>query len=254
MQDFYSFSPLLKPETRHIYPVFIPFVGCRKRCVFCAQTLQTGRQAPASEQIEADLRNYLRAVGPSVSPDSELAFFGGTFTLLPQNLQRRLLELGGAVKSGGAELGEVCKGRFTALRCSTRPDAVSSVQLALLREYGVKTIELGVQSFDERSLRASDRGYAGENAFDACARVIKEGFELVVQLMPGMPGQSADAFRKDIERVVGLGPRAVRLYPCVVIEGTELARRWRAEEYRPWNLERTVDELSFALLRLNLAG
>lgn len=250
MQDFYSLIPLLKPERRRIIPFFIPFAGCRKRCIFCAQTLQTGQPCVTDtekelKQAEARLQKSLEALTPD-GKQEEIAFFGGTFTLLPPAWQRRFLALGRAY-AGFA-------GRNSLLRCSTRPDAVSPAQLALLREYGLKTIELGIQSFDADALAESNRGYAPQEADAACERVIRTGFDLVIQLLPGMPGQSSAAFRQDIRRVLAIRPRAVRLYPCLVIAGTELEGVWQSGKYQPWSLEQTVDLLADALLTLNRAG
>lgn len=245
MQDFYSLTPLLKPESKHIYPIFIPFAGCKKRCAFCAQTLQTGQQEAELEQIEKRLKTSLGADCATRQKKQELAFFGGTFTLMPEYWQKRFLELG-KVSNAAHQLHQ--------LRCSTRPDAVSHSQLSLLREYGLKTIELGIQSYDSCSLQASGRGYTGQTAFEACSRVSENGFNLVIQLMPGMPGQTIEAFRKDIELVLELKPQAVRLYPCLVIAETELAKLWQSGSYQPWSIEQTISELAAALLKLNLAG
>ncbi len=136
------------------------------------------------------------------------------------------------------------------VRCSTRPDCVNEETLNLLKNYKMDMVELGIQSFDDYSLSDSKRGYTGEQALAAAVRVKKAGLELVIQQMPGLPGSSASAFLKDIEITAGLEPAAVRLYPCLVMQNTVLARLWSEKRFQPWSLKKTYKLVSLALLRL----
>jgi histone acetyltransferase (RNA polymerase elongator complex component) len=175
----------------------------------------------------------------------ELAFYGGTFTALPAPWPQRFLELAQPY---------LLAGRLARVRCSTRPDAVSAPLLAELKGLGLSLVELGVQSFDASALAASRRGYDGATALRGCAAVRAAGLSLGVQLMPGLPGQSAEAFDADVAQTAELAPELARLYPCLVLAGTELADRWRAGAYAPWTLDAAVDALARALLRLWDAG
>lgn len=226
-----------------VLPVFLPFAGCPQRCIFCDQPGQTGTPAEPLDVIHARLAARLAATAHS--PPQELAFYGGTFTALPEPWPRRFLELAGP---------HLASGRLARVRCSTRPDALSAAQLAELKGLGLSLVELGVQSFDDAALSASRRGYDGAAAQAGCELVREVGLGLGVQLLPGLPGQSVAAFRADIARVAQLRPELARLYPCLVLEGTELAAQWRAGAYAPWELDRAVDELAQALLALWAAG
>lgn len=231
-----------RPVEKHsILPVFLPFQGCRHRCIYCAQDLQTGRGRPGLEAILNDFRNSLKGKGPW----DEAAFFGGTFTALDDSWQDRFL--GEAARARE-------KGIIRGVRCSTRPDRVGPETLARLKNRGMDTVELGVQSFRDRALNASGRGYSGEEARAACRRVPHHGLDLVIQLLPGLPGQDEAGFLDDVETAADLDPHGVRLYPCLVIEGSPLARRWREGGYRPWELNRTVDILAKATARFWRAG
>ncbi len=223
-----------------VLPVFIPFAGCPGRCVYCAQHLQT-RQAPVEHfvQIKDNLDATLRLAGEAGHRDAELAFYGGTFTLLPEARQEELLT---AVHSWQE------RGIIKNLRCSTRPDAVPNETLRRLKALGMTCIELGVQSFDATVLTASKRGYGGAEAHEACLRVRAHGFALGVQLLPGLPGMDEAAFKADAARCLELAPDFVRLYPCLVLRDTPLAADWRGGLFQPWELELTVRLMAEAIL------
>lgn len=247
--DFAHPDPLTNTNGPHPRPVFLPFAGCPHRCVFCGQTLQTGRRARSLEHIHAELRRDLEAARQRSDSPFELAFYGGTFTALPDSpagpWPERFLALAAEYRRRGV---------VARVRCSTRPDRTDPALLARLRDLGLDMVELGVQSFDDRALAASGRGYDGDAARRGCDNVRAAGLALGVQLMPGLPGDRPGVFREDIDRVLGLRPDALRLYPCLVIAGTPLAATWRAGRFRPWSLERARAELAPALARLWRAG
>lgn len=226
------------PRSR-VLPVFLPYQGCPGRCLFCAQHLQTGRGPADLEHVLAGTVETLAALERS-GGRAEVGFFGGTFTLLPGSWPERFL-------SAAAPFRE--RGVVTGLRCSTRPDAVDPERLAGLKGLGLTTVELGVQSFEDAALAASGRGYGRDQALAGCAAVRGAGLDLVVQLMPGLPGGDPGHLDRDAEAALGCAPGAVRLYPCLVLEGTALAGMWRAGAYRPWGLPETVERLARAVAR-----
>lgn len=272
MRQTFSFPPpdALRQRLR-IFPVFLPFSGCPQRCVFCAQDIQTGR-APDSvtrcleraedalERLEerAALPQSVRDAAPFWSQSArdaapagplELAFYGGTFTALPERDFAACLDFAARWRS---------RGLIGGLRCSTRPDAVGPEVLARLAQAGFACIELGIQSFSDKALAASRRGYDGETARRACALIsgmaAESGMALGIQLLPGMPGHSLADAREDVRQSIRLGAAFVRLYPCLVLESTALADLWRKGEYAPWDLEPTVDFLAGACRDFQAAG
>jgi histone acetyltransferase (RNA polymerase elongator complex component) len=140
------------------------------------------------------------------------------------------------------------RGQATAIRCSTRPDAVDSNILDFLQDNGVSMVELGVQSFSDAALAASRRGYDGRAARLGCSLVTQSGLELGIQLMPGMPGLTKDDALQDARTAVSLHPSGMRLYPCLVLRATALEHLWRNGEYHPWSFEETVGVLADACL------
>lgn len=226
--------PAVKRASR-IFPIFLPYAGCPGRCVFCAQDRQTGLGPRPAEAALREAAAVLERRAARGLPASELAFYGGTFTALPPEQLSACLDFARRCRARGISAG---------MRCSTRPDRVSPALLDRLREAGCGCVELGVQSFDRTALERSRRGYDGAAARAGCRAVRAAGLRLGVQLMPGMPGSTPRAFLEDVRQALELGADCLRFYPCLVLEGTELARLWRQGAYRPWSSALTLATLA----------
>jgi histone acetyltransferase (RNA polymerase elongator complex component) len=208
--------------------------------VFCAQDIQTGVPLRPPESILRSLEESFAGM-EAQNPARDLAFYGGTFTALPRETQNSFLAVAARLKR---------EGKIRRVRCSTRPDAVSPRRLAALRRLGLDDLELGIQSFCDLPLRASRRGYSGTEARAACLKAREAGLGLGVQLMPGMPGMEEKHLEDDVEQCLELRPDTVRLYPCLVLAGTALAREWEEGAFLPWSLERICRLLPRAILAL----
>lgn len=225
-----------------VHPVFLPYAGCPQRCVYCHQPSQTGTAPQALQEAYDQLVKDLdSAAGTAQDAPYELAFYGGTFTALPKPWPERFLTLAAEHRKAG---------RISRVRCSTRPDALDPALLASLKALGLDLVEVGVQSFDDATLAASERGYSGETARTGCQAVKAAGLGLGIQLMTGLPGHTPEAWCEDVPTAIDLGPELVRLYPCLVLEDTPLAGLWRAGSYEPWPLELTLEALAGALMAL----
>ncbi len=242
------FWPSLKGTSPRIYPVFIPFAGCTRRCIFCAQHLQSGHSSCEHGNITQktldEAERNLKARQEQNLPPLELAFYGGTFTALaPADFALCL--------SFSQKLFR--QGLITGARCSTRPDALTNDSLTALKEAAFHTIELGVQSFDNTALNIAQRHYTEDTIYQACDAIHKNNFTLAIQLMPGMPGVSEAIFLKDVQKALEQGAHFLRFYPCQVIASTELENLWRNGKYSPWSLEQCISALSEAWLKAHLA-
>ena len=218
-------------------PFFIPHVGCPHVCTFCNQSRITevsGIGYLTPEYITSTIKDY---VGESKSDKYwEVCFYGGSFSAINQDLQRQLLlPAYEALKEG----------RIDGIRCSTRPDAVSDSQLELLCSYGMKTIELGVQSMDDTVLSLAKRGHTSNDVKLAVKQLRKFGFTVGLQLLAGLLGDSWDTIIKTGIEISQLKPDFVRIYPVLVIENTELAEQYKAGIYEPLSLEQALQYCSF---------
>jgi histone acetyltransferase (RNA polymerase elongator complex component) len=227
-----------------IIPFFIPHSGCPHQCVFCNQKNITGQTTPVTPpEIPRKITEYLDI--SSTDKPAHVAFYGGSFTALPFETQRAYLN---AVQPF------IQTGQIAGIRLSTRPDCITNEVLALLKEYRVATIELGVQSMDDAVLMRSGRGHTATDTMNAVRLIRSSGFLIGLQLMPGLPGDSAESFRKTIDTVVELKPDFVRIYPALVIKDTPLEDLYASARYVPLSLDDAVSWCREALERFELAG
>ncbi|MBC8017587.1 MAG: radical SAM protein [Verrucomicrobia bacterium] len=161
----------------------------------------------------------------------EVAFFGGTFTALPVAVQDQLLQPLQAL---------LASGEITSVRISTRPDCIDDATVKRLSQLGITTIELGVQSMDDGVLERSGRGHTAADSETAIRCIRAAGLSVGAQLMPGLPGDSAIKSLNSLRRVIAAGAHFIRIYPVVVLQGTELARRFQSGDYLPLGLEAGV--------------
>ena len=225
---------------KHInIPVFIPHIGCPNDCVFCNQKHITGNLSEVSEEeIEKIIEEHLL----TVPEDSykEIAFFGGSFTGISEELQERYLKFAYRY---------IEEGKVQGIRLSTRPDYINKQILDRLKKYGVTSIELGVQSFDEEVLRLSNRGHTAEDVKNAVAEIRRYNFSLGLQMMTGLPGDTDEKSIETAKKIIAMKPDFVRIYPTLVIKDTELFNMYKRGEYVPQGLDEAVG-LSAKLLRM----
>ena len=105
----------------------------------------------------------------------------------------------------------------------------------------METVELGAQSMTEEVLRRSGRGHSAAHTERAAALIKEEGFQLILQLMTGLPGESRQSALISAQRLAALGPDGVRLYPTVILRGTALEELWHRGEYAEHTVEEAVD-------------
>jgi len=224
-----------------IIPIFLPAIGCRERCLFCNQKASSeGLASPAS------VRNYIE-VSLAQTPynkknrEKQVAFYGGSFTAIHRDDQVRYLK----------EVQHfIASGQVDSIRISTRPDALDGETLSLLKEYGVRTIEVGVQSMIDEVLFLALRGHRADDTSSATLRLKRWGFQVGHQLMIGLPGDTCDRFLQTLDRIIGLEPDFLRIHPTLVLRGAPLENLWREGRYSPLSLEETIDWLKRGLARL----
>jgi histone acetyltransferase (RNA polymerase elongator complex component) len=226
---------MLDKNTRKplILPFFIPFQGCPHRCVYCEQekiTNQPIRRLGKTEIVDVIERTF-NAQSHDARSDREVAFYGGTFTGLPYETMGEML---------GAVTPYIREGVIRSIRVSTRPDALDEEKMRFLKEHGVSTIELGAQSMSDEVLALSKRGHTGQDTARAVGLLKQHHIRAGIQLMPGLPGDSEEVFLDSVRKVIELDVDMVRLYPTVVIRGTELARWYEEGKYQPLCLEEAV--------------
>ncbi len=215
-----------------ILPIYLPHKGCPHQCVYCNQPLVTG-----DAEHKDNWRNMLESIPQHSDQNWEIAFYGGTFS---GQSQEKMAECFALVNP------YINKINNCSIRISTRPDCVSDATLEFLWANGVRTIELGAESFDDHVLQRSGRGHSADDIRDACQRIIAHGFILGLHIMCGLPAQSESSFYETVDETVQLHPDLVRISPTLVLHGTPLEKMHHRNDYQPMTIEQAITQCSHA--------
>jgi len=181
-----------------IIPIFIPHKGCPNDCVFCNQRKITGQSSAYDyKKIDKEISTALSTINLNKNPIVEIAFYGGSFTAINSKSQEALLSI--AKKY-------IDQYQLQGIRISTRPDYINEAILNRLKKYGVRIIELGVQSLNEDVLEASNRGHKRDIVYKSAQLIKDYGFTLGIQLMIGLPGDNGEKSIDTVKSVIDLQP------------------------------------------------
>ena len=232
--------PVVQPL---VIPIFIPHMGCPHQCIFCNQRAITGKsaQTPSLDQIHQEVNRFLK-FGKERPSTTQISFFGGSFLGLEKETIRSLLE---------TAMHFVRAKDVDSIRFSTRPDTVSQESLSLLDGFPVSTVELGVQSMNDHVLDAAGRGHRASDTLVAAGLLKNRGYELGLQMMVGLPEDDEDGAMETARRIAGLEPDFVRIYPTLVLEGSQLAGRYRDGRFHPMALAACVTLVKRLFLYFN---
>ncbi len=225
--------------SRHyIIPIFVPHFGCPHDCVFCNQKKITGLSTSVKpDDVTSIIEDHLS----TFKPDStvEVAFYGGSFTAIDMDIQKKLLEVPYKYKINN---------KINGIRLSTRPDCIDEIILENLKKYSVDTIELGVQSLDENVLYQSGRGHTTNDVYESVKLIKEFGFDFGLQMMVGLPSDTFEKSLHTCKDFIKLSPDCVRIYPTLVIKDTYLEKQYLEGNYTPISIEKAVDICSILLM------
>jgi oxygen-independent coproporphyrinogen-3 oxidase len=223
----------IRRRVRHIY-VHIPF--CARICPYCAFYKDLLDRSQTSRFCEALLRELEQYQGAAVSrPPGQL---GDLLYILPSTIY-----FGGGTPTALsiAQLELLLRGFHERLELSqlvewtieANPGSVSARKAALLKEFGVNRISLGVQSWDDELLILLGREHNAQQAEESFRILRDAGFTNVnVDLMFGLPGQTVDQWRATLEKTIALKPEHVSTYCLTYEEDTEFFLRHARGEFR----------------------
>ena len=222
----------------------LPF--CRARCAYCDfDTRAYGRaalDAAAGPYVDA-LIGRLRAFSAAGALEGvRTAYIGGG---TPTATGAQLPRLVRAVR-------HVC--RPQELTCEANPESLTQDMANALARAGATRISLGVQSLDDAELAAIGRIHTADEALGALAAAKRAGLSCSVDLICGLPGQTAGSWEATLGRVVAAGPDHVSVYPLAVEAGTPLARRIAAGELVAPDEDFQADAMAIARITLASAG
>src|SRR5712691_3048836 len=206
---------------RHVY-VHIPF--CARICPYCAFYKELLDRSQTQRFCQAILRELEQSIGAHRILPMTIYFGGGTPTALTTS-QLELLLHGFHTR---LDLSSILEWTVEA-----NPGSVSARKAAVLREFGVNRISLGVQSWDENLLKLLGREHDAGQAEKSFRILRAAGFANInVDLMFGLPGQSAQQWHSTLEKTIALGPEHISTYCLTYEEDTEFFLRHASGEFR----------------------
>ncbi len=236
----------MKKRDLLVIPVFIPHEGCPYRCSFCNQLKITGVNAQSDEiVINKAIESYLNIFKSNDLPKKrEVAFYGGSFTGLELERQKHLLN---AVQPW------IKSDQIDSIRVSTHSLLVNQNNISLLKNSGVQTVELGIQSTNNDVLNSVGRPCELQTVKSAVKIIRDNELKLGLQLMPGLPLDNESIFMKSVNDVISLKPDFVRIYPTLVIKNTKLFEMYTSGNYVPWSLDRMIELVKISLIAFQKA-
>lgn len=242
--------------------------GCPGECVYCPNELQVPRsytaESPAvlrgfrhgfdpRKQVEHRLR-MLRDMGHPTDK-VELIIMGGTFLASPVEYQCRFIqgcfeglnEASSGSLEESRERNEMAPHRCVGLCIETRPDWCGPEEISRMLHFGATRVELGVQTLDDSIYELVRRGHDVQAVVRA-TRLLKDcGLKVHYHWMPGLPGSTPELDLEMSARLFNSAdfrPDGLKLYPTLVIGGTELERWYRQGKYRPYEMDQLVPLLA----------
>lgn len=249
---------------------------CGGGCIYCpkgegAPQSYTGKE-PATrrairnqydpyEQVHDRLQQYERN-GHSIDK-SKLIVMGGTFPFQDPDYQKQFVKRafdGFNTYKDGSEAeslqeaqrqNETAEIRNVGITFETRPDICETEHIDRILEMGGTRVEMGVQTVFDETHEITNRGHGMEPVIEATRKLKNAGFKVAYHLMLGLPGEG---YEEDIEKFrktfndSDLQPDEVKIYPCEVIQGTELYRRYEEGNFDPIDDEEAKERLKEILL------
>ncbi len=245
--------------------VLTRFHPCPGECIFCPQDAQLPKsylseEPGAKRALENDfdpytqVRNRIQALKAVGHPTDkiELLILGGSFSAYSRQYQewfvRRCFEAMNGVNpddddpsanlTAAQDQNVHAEHRNVGLVIETRPDMVKKASLAWYRYLGVTKVQMGAQSLDDDILKLNKRGHTAQQTLKATALLRAGGFKIVLHWMPNLLGATPESDQADFSRLWAEGtycPDELKIYPCQLLENTELYEIWRRGEYEPYS-------------------
>jgi len=138
---------------------------------------------------------------------------------------------------------ETAKVRCIGITFETRPDYATEKHANLMLKFGGTRVELGVQTVYDEIYKKVNRGHTVADVITSTRTLKDRGFKILYHIMLGLPGSSPEkdiaAFREVFSNPDFM-PDMLKIYPCLVIKGSELYKDWKAGKYTPYDEKTAV--------------
>jgi elongator complex protein 3 len=238
---------------------------CPGNCVYCPTYPSTPQSyTPESPAVlraircgydaVKQVRSRLKVLSEMGHPTDkvELIVMGGTFLAFPEDYQYRFIKecldgLNGEISTDLEEAkkrNQTAKHRCTGLCIETRPDWCGEKEIERMLHFGTTRVELGVQMLDDEIYQLTRRGHKIEDVVKATALLRQYGFKVHYHWMPGLPGSTPEhdlELSRQLFEDERFKPDGLKLYPTMVVEGTELERWYKEDRYQPYGIKTMVE-------------
>ena len=203
----------------------------------------------AGRQIKVRIRMFEDMGHPT--DKIELIIMGGTFLAQPAEYQYQFVKdlydglngIESASLEDAKKINETARHRCIGLCIETRPDWCGEKEIKRMLEFGATRVELGVQALDDKIYKVVRRGHGVKAVVDATRRLRESGFKVYYHWMPGLPGSSTENDLKMSRKLFTdhrFKPDGLKLYPTMVVQGTELEKWYQDGKYHPYDNETMV--------------
>jgi len=215
------------PAEHHQAAIYLHIPFCKTKCLYCSFNSHAGRDAEIAGYLQA-LNSHIRSMAdhPWCRSHSFFSLYigGGTPTICDASLLNQLITNCLAAFSFCQE---------PEITVESNPNTLSSAKLQALRVAGVNRLSIGVQSFSPARLKCLGRSHTAEDAVLALTMARDAGFSNInIDLMYGLPGQTADEWQQTLEQAISLAPEHFSLYELMVEEKTPLAALVAGGQYQ----------------------
>jgi len=238
--------------------------------IFESPQSYTGHEPAALRAFQQDFDPYrqvtarltqLKQIGHPIDK-VELIVMGGTFTSRSLCYQewfvRRCMEAmndfdgerhATILLEDAQRINETANVRNVGITFETRPDWAKREHVDRMLKMGATKVELGVQNIYNFVLKRMQRGHTVEDVVEANAVLRDSGLKVGFHLMPGLPGSSFERDLQMFERVFSeprFMPDYLKIYPTLIVQGTQLYEMWQKGEYEPLTNEVAVELIAGA--------
>jgi elongator complex protein 3 len=240
------FAVMMKPHYCPGNCVYCPLEeGMPKSYLSDEPAAQRAKQLNFDSMKQVEMRLKQLELTGHITDKIDLIVIGGTFSAYPDEYKKEFFKgmydgVNGEVSESLEEAikrNETAKNRIVGISVETRPDWVTEEEVKLWRKMGVTKVQLGVQAFDEKILKKIERGHSLDAVAEATRMCRNAGLKICFHFMPNLPGSDPE---KDIEMAKIMfddprfGPDYIKVYPAMVIPGTELFKMWERGEYESY--------------------
>ena len=212
--------------------IHIPF--CKRRCIYC-DFFSTTQSEKKSAYVHALCRELEMRKDYLEGEDIETIYLGGG---TPSQLLREELE---KIFNHIYKVYPVKEDAEITLEAN--PDDLTPEYVAMLRQLPINRISMGIQTFQEETLKLLHRRHTAVQAIEAFRRCREAGFQNIsIDLMYGLPGETLDTWRADLQQAIDLRPEHISAYHLIYEEGTAL---WKLREQH--QVEEADEDLSVSL-------